>query len=192
MDQRFSHNQYELRRKVLKLFGKTLEIKGPDGEELFYCDQKAFKLKEDIRVYSNKKKEQELLSLKARNIIDFSAAYDVNDSSEDRKIGVLRRKGMSSTFIRDSWTLADAQENQIAEIKEDSAALGFIRRHTSVGSLIPQNIDITAGGSVVARLEQKFNPFIYKSVLKINDPSFDQRLGIAVQMVFACIEERQH
>ena len=192
MDQRFSYNQYELRRKMLKLFGKTLEIKGPNDEELFYCDQKAFKLKGDVRVYSNKQKDHELLSLKARKIIDFSAVYDVNDSVESKKIGVLKRKGLSSAFIRDVWTLADAQENQIAEIKEDSSALGFMRRHTSAGSWIPQKIDIIAGGSVVARLEQKFNPFIYKSVLKISDSSFDRRLGIAVQLIFACIEERQH
>ena len=39
-----------------------------------FCKMKAFKLREDIRVYTSEDATNELLSIQARQIIDFSAA----------------------------------------------------------------------------------------------------------------------
>ena len=46
-----------------------------------FSEQKMFRLREDIRVYSDESKSQEVLSIKARQILDFSAAYDVVDTA---------------------------------------------------------------------------------------------------------------
>ena len=35
----------------------------------------------------------ELMVIKARDILDFSAAYDVEDSTSNEKIGALKRHG---------------------------------------------------------------------------------------------------
>jgi len=47
---------------------------------------KKFKLKEDIRVYADENKNNEVLSLQARSIIDFSAAYDVYNTATHEKM----------------------------------------------------------------------------------------------------------
>ena len=68
---------YTIRRQVLKLLGAAFHLYNPAGEVVGYCKQAALKLKEDIRVYTDESCAQELLTIKARSIIDFSATYDI-------------------------------------------------------------------------------------------------------------------
>ena len=49
----FQHNTYLIRQKIFKLFGAAFHIYDPAGNVAFYSKQKAFKLKEDIRIYTN-------------------------------------------------------------------------------------------------------------------------------------------
>ena len=87
----FQHSLYTIRRKVFKILGGAFHIYGPAGELIGYSKQKAFKLKEDIRVFTDESCTVELLTIQARNIIDFSAAYDVTDPAGGGVIGTLRR-----------------------------------------------------------------------------------------------------
>lgn len=126
---------------------------------LAFSHQKAFKLKEDIRVYKDETQAEELFCIKARHIIDFSAAYDVIDSRTGAVVGTWRRKGFSS-LIRDAWELM-INEQVIGQLKEDSMALALVRRFLC--NLIPQHYDLKAlDGRGLARYAQHFNPFIFK------------------------------
>ena len=95
----FAADEYLIRRKVFTLLGAKFHVHDAAGNVVLFSEQKAFKLREDIRVYSDESKTEERLLIKARQIIDFSAAYDVVDARESRKIGALRRKGFSSLFM---------------------------------------------------------------------------------------------
>jgi hypothetical protein len=104
----FELDTYLIRRKVLKIFGGSFHTY--DGEQVVaFTKQKAFKLKEDIRIYSDESMQTELLSIQARQVIDFAAAYDIVDVEKGVKVGAARRKGFSSV-VRDSWILLDAQD----------------------------------------------------------------------------------
>jgi hypothetical protein len=92
----FQHTHYLVRRKIFKLFGAAFHIYDPSGKVAFYSKQKAFKLKEDIRVYTGEDMRTEVLTILARQILDFSAAYDVFDPATNRKVGALKRKGIKS------------------------------------------------------------------------------------------------
>ena len=72
----FQHRQYLLKRQVMALTGK-FRIYNPSGEMVMFSQQKMFKLKEDIRIYADETRTQEILSIQARNVLDFAAAYDV-------------------------------------------------------------------------------------------------------------------
>ena len=111
----FQFPGYLLLRQVFALTGK-FRFYDPSGNLVMFSEQKMFKLREDIRVYSDESKTQEVLSIKAQQIIDFSAAYDVVDTAYNQKIGTLRRKGWSS-MLRDEWQVLDANENQLAAIE---------------------------------------------------------------------------
>jgi hypothetical protein len=95
MNPAFQFDRYLLKRQVLALTGK-FRFYNPTGDLVLFSEQKMFKLKEDIRVFADESKTLEVLQIKARQIIDFSAAYDVFDSSLGQKVGVLRRRGLRS------------------------------------------------------------------------------------------------
>ena len=158
-----------------------------------FSEQKMFRLREDIRVYSDESKSQEVLSIKTRQILDFSAAYDVVDTALNQKIGVLRRKGLRS-LLRDEWEVLDANNNLIGKLFEDSIPMALLRRFL-LGSWLPQNYDITTtDGTRVADLKQRFHLFRYELDVDFRMDSnhrLDRRLGIAAGILLAAIEGKQ-
>jgi uncharacterized protein YxjI len=187
----FEFDRYLLKRQVLALAG-TFRYFDPAGNMLMYSQQKMFKLREDIRVFTDEAKSQEVLQIKARQIVDFSAAYDVIDSAYNQKVGVLRRKGMKS-ILRDEWEVLDANDQPIGILFEDSMGLAMLRR-LLLGTLLPQNYDITLHGQRVADLKQRFNPFRYELDVDFSfDPArtLDRRVGLAAGILLAAIEGRQ-
>jgi uncharacterized protein YxjI len=187
----FQFDQYLMKRQVFALTGK-LRFYNPTGQLALFCEQKMFKLREDIRLYADEKKTEEVLLVKARNIVDFAAAYDVMDPASGQKIGVLRRKGWKSMF-RDEWQVLDANDQQVGLVFEDSAWLAFLRR-ALLGSWLPQNYDMTLGNQRVADLKQRFNPFAYQMDVDFSMDTarvLDHRIGIAAAALLAIIEGRQ-
>ena len=157
-----------------------------------FSEQKMFKLREDIRVFSDESKSQEVLQIKARQIIDFSAAYDVIDSAYNQKVGVLRRKGMRS-ILRDEWEVLDNNDQLIGMLFEDSPGLAMLRR-LLLGSLLPQNYDMTVRDQRVADLKQRFNLFRYELDVDFSFDTarvLDRRVGLAAGILLAAIEGRQ-
>ena len=187
----FQHNQYLLKRQVFALAGK-FRVYDPAENLVLFSEQKMFRLREDIRVYSDESKSQELLTIQARQIIDFSAAYDVMDATTGEKVGVLRRKGWRS-LLRDEWEVLDASDQLRGLLFEDSVGLALLRR-LLLGSLLPQNYDITFGETRVADLRQRFNLFRYELDLDFSMDAartLDRRLGIAAGILLATIEGKQ-
>lgn len=187
----FDQQQYVIRRKVLKLVGAAFHVYDANGALAFYSEMKAFKLKEDIRVYADEAKQRELLYIQARQILDFSAAYDVVDSTTGAKVGALKRRGMRS-MLRDEWVLMDVADNEVGIIQEDSMAMALLRRFLS--TLIPQTYDMRIGDQLVAQFKQAFNPLVFKISLDFTPDVrglLDRRLGVAAAVLLAAIEGRQ-
>jgi hypothetical protein len=133
-----------------------------------------------------------LITIKARSIMDFSAAYDVYDSTTQQKVGMLKRKGLAS-IARDEWSVCDVNDVEYGKLIEDSMALALVRRLLT--NLIPQNYDLLIGGQRVIDYRQNFNPFNYNLTI---DRSFDKtgqvdpRMVIACAVLLAAIEGRQN
>ena len=191
MHNSFQFNQYVLKRQVFALSGK-LRFYNPQDQLVLFSEQKMFKLREDIRIYADEQKTQEVLAIKARQIIDFSAAYDVIDSTTGEKVGALRRKGLKS-ILRDEWEVLDANDRPFGMLFEDSMGLAVLRRLVA-GSLLPQNYDLTINNERVADLKQRFNLFRYEMDIDFsmdNTGKLDRRLGLAAAVLLAVIEGRQ-
>ena len=179
----FQHPTYLLRRQAIALTGR-FRFYDPMGNLVMFSEQKMFRLREDIRVYSGEDKSQEVLSIKARQIVDFSAAYDVVDTAMNQKVGALRRRGLRS-ILRDEWEVLDANDNVLGQLFEDSIALALLRR-LLLGSLLPQNYDMTFGETRVADLKQNFNPFRYELNLDFSmdvNRLLDRRIVVAVLLL---------
>jgi uncharacterized protein YxjI len=191
MTERFEHSTYLVRRKILKIFGAAFHIYDPDGNVAFYSKLKAFKMKEDIRVYTGEDMQEEVLVIQARKILDISAAYDVVDPTTNEKVGVLKRKGIKS-IMKDEWIFMDANDLEIGLIKEDSTFFALFRRFIS--SIIPQTYHGYIGDNLVCTFKQNFNPFVMKINLDFSPDTntlLDRRLGIAAAVLLTAIEGKQ-
>lgn len=195
MSQLFGANRYLVRRKILKLAGGAFHVYDETGAVVAYSEQKAFKLKEDIRIFADETKTVELLSIQARQVLDWSAAYDVTDSTTGEKVGALRRCGGKS-ILRDEWKFLDAEEREIGTLIEDSMGLALLRRLLT--NLVPQRYDVfmpdVTTGTKVANLDQNFNPFVYKLDVDFSFDQagrFDHRLGIAAAILLAAVEGKE-
>ncbi len=188
----FQHTHYLVRRKMFKLFGAAFHIYDPSGQVAFYSKQKAFKLKEDIRVYTGEDMRTEVLTILARQVLDFSAAYDVFDTATTKKVGALKRKGFKS-IVKDEWIIMDAEDREIGLIQEDSMLLALIRRFLT--NLIPQKYHGVVKGKQVCIFKQNFNPFVMKINLDYSldgEGLLDRRLGIAAAILLCAIEGKQN
>jgi len=159
-----------------------------------YCELKAFKLKEDIRIYTDEEKTTELISIKARSILDISAGYDVVDAQSGSSLGSYKRKGLKSLF-KDTYKLLDQEDQEYAELSEDSGLLALIRRFVPFANiLIPQIFHLRGndgGGSV--EYTQKMNPIVQRlTVTGAQSGGFDPRVVLAGGILLAAIEGKQN
>lgn len=176
---------------MLSIVGAKFHIYNANQELVMFSQMKAFKLKEDIRLYSDESMSEELLTIAARSLIDFSATYDVKDARTGEHIGSLRRKGLKS-ILKDEWLILNASEIEIGRIMEESKILALLRRFLS--ELIPQKYNVQISGNTVSTFKQNFNPFVTKINVDFSmDPgqTLDRRLGLAASVLLCAIEGKQ-
>ncbi len=187
----FAHDYYLFRKKVLQIFGGAFHAYDENGMLVLYSKQKAFKLKEDFRVYTDENQLQELLTIKTPQILDFGATYNVEDATTGQSVGAIRRKGIKSIF-KDEWIFLSSDGSEVGKLTETSVLGAIVSR---LIKLIPQTYVITsADGSIIAEIKQHFNPFVLKYSMSIfgSNGSIDRRLLISSGILLAAIEGRQN
>lgn len=190
----FAHSRYLVRRKVFKIFGGAFHLYDDAGNLLGYSKQKAFKLREDIRLFTDESMQHELLIIQARQVIDWGASYDVFDPQQRVKVGALRRRPFKS-MLRDEWTLLDPWDREIGMVQEESTFKALVRRFVELASLLmPQKYVVTIGNAPVATFQQNFNPFVFKLNVDLSMDAqgyLDRRLAVGAAILMAAIEGRQ-
>ncbi|HEY2158790.1 MAG TPA: hypothetical protein VGH33_24375 [Isosphaeraceae bacterium] len=190
----YLHDRFLARRQVFKLFGGAFHLYAEDGRLLAYSKQKAFRLKEDIRVFADEAMSVELLSIQADRIIDWSAAYQVYDGQSGEHYGTLRRKGWASLW-RDHWEILDDAGVVRGRVIEESGGLAFLRRmHEMAAMVIPQMFVIQVGDVTVGMMKQNFNPFVRKYAVDLTHDSetlLPRPLAVAAVILLLAIEGRQ-
>ncbi len=190
-----TNEQYTIRRKVFKIFGAAFHVYDEQGSVIGYCKQKAFKLREDIKLYTGEDMNDMLLSLNTQSIIDFGATYAVT-LPDGTSLGTMRRKGLKSSFVRDEWLVFDQSNNQIATVRETGSFAPFARRYIDFAAvLFPQRYEVTRArdGKNIAELRQHFNPLIFRLGVSIldEDDEIDDLLILGASCLIAAIEGRQ-
>lgn len=191
--------QYTIRRKFFQIFGAGFHIYDAQGKVVGFCKQKAFRIREDLRIFTDDSCSKQLLQVTTRSVWDISGVYTVLDEG-GQPIGALKRKGLTSMFFRDSWEIMGPDQRVIGTIQEDSGFLGVLRRlHEVFGLLFPQKFDVNdSAGRPIARYRQHFNPFVYRLGVALQAPGGegvndgpDELLLLAAACVIAAIEGRQ-
>jgi hypothetical protein len=183
----YAHDQVTCRRKILAI-APTFEIFDAQGRPLVYCQEKLFKIKDDIRIYSDASKQVELLRIGQRNIMDWAGIFDVTDPATGQRIGVLRRKGWRS-FARDEWHVHDMHDQPVGRILETGTA--WVRR---IFKFLPYTFAFLLGEQTVGVFDQHFTWIGYKATMNIggwqNTP-VDRRLAFAGALLLMAIEAKE-
>jgi hypothetical protein len=203
------YSQYkhlELRRKFFVLAGAKIHVSEPaSGAQVGYIQMKAWKLREDIRLYTGEDMQHEVFTIHAQSIIDFGNTYDVLEPATSQKLFSFRRKGFKSLFVRDHWDIFDTTGNAIGAVQETSSALALLRRWIGVipiaGELAdlvlmfaPQTYDVLltndSAQTQVAHLVHQRNPFIVRISLDTSmaPSSSDPRLTLAAGSLLSTID----
>ena len=155
-------NQYLIREKFLKIFGNKFHIMDENDQLYGFCEQKRFRIKEDIRLYDDESKNNEWLVIKQRNLVDAWGGFDIFDPKAGILLGTVRRKFWKS-ILRTKWQVLDPDGNDIGMLLEDSMAQAIARR-VFLGILPKKYTLHTMGNEKPITMRQKFNPIIKKSV----------------------------
>lgn len=181
-------NKFLVRKKIFNWLGEEFEVFDSNNRVVLFGKQKAFRLKEELRIFTDSSKEEEVMTIKARGIIDFSAVYDVVDSKTGKKLGAIQRKGFQS-LLKDEWHILDNNDEKVGAILEDNMTMALLRRFLT--NLIPQNFSIVIGETEICEIRQHFNPFVYKLDIIFKDNSIDKRLILAGAILLSLIDGRQ-
>jgi hypothetical protein len=117
-------NQYEV--STLGADGKSA------GDPICFVEQKRMKLKEDLRAFSDDSKTNEVFRVKAQQVFDPRARYDITDRAGQR-IGQLQ-KVFGKSLLRSTWRIYDAAGDQVGWAQERNFPVALFRR---VVGLIP-------------------------------------------------------
>ncbi len=113
-------------------------ITDKNGNYVAYVRQKMFKLKEDVLIYNDETRSQELFSIKADRWLDFNAIYSISDLKNKKNYGRLARKGMRS-FWKSHYEIFDENNNLKFTVSEDNAWIkiidGFVSEIPLIGML---------------------------------------------------------
>ena len=179
----------------MKILGEEFHIYPDDNQEdlIGYAKQKALKLKEDIRVFSDDSESQEILKIKARGVLDiWSQSYDFTDSNTGENIGGIQRQGGKS-LLQDSYSLYDSNNQKYGEVKEDSMMNALIRRFVPFAKFFfPQKFALSFPGQSPIYFTQKINPIIQKLMVEIQpENQIDRRVILGAAMIVIAIEGKQ-
>jgi uncharacterized protein YxjI len=186
--------RYVIREKLFKFLGNAFHIYGEGGSLVGYCKQRAFKLREDITIYTDESKSHPLVNMKARQVIDFAVTYDVTLPTGE-SLGSIRRRGMKS-LLRDAWSITGPAGEEVAGLTEDSGGAAFARRFVPGYTLINPavlHIDRLDTGTRIATLAARRNPFISRLGVTIDhdDEQVDDLIVLAAGCLYMIVRAQQ-
>jgi uncharacterized protein YxjI len=160
-----------------------------------FVRQKRMAIKEDIRFFADEKEVRELWRIKARSLMEFGGRYDVT-TPEGEKIGVLG-KVFGKSLLRSTWSIMDANEQELAIAKERSQFWAIVRRVVDVipyGDVVPILFHFT-----IDERDRHLGDFTRKIGIRdtytldlSGDPerTLDRRLAIALAIALDALQSR--
>lgn len=108
----------QLTFKVLAVAPQIL-LADAQGKSVAYIRQKMFKFKEEVGVFSDNSRSDQLFVIKADRIIDFSARYNFTFAENGAPVGSVKRQGMRSLW-RSQYEVADEAGENAMTLREEN------------------------------------------------------------------------
>jgi uncharacterized protein YxjI len=176
---------------------------GPDGkspgEPVCFVEQKRMKLKEDLRAFTDDTKTTEVFRIKAQQVWDPRARYDLTDP-QGQPIGQLQ-KVFGKSLLRSTWRIYDATGEEIAWARERSIWVALVRRLIGlvpfIGEFlellpIPYHFDYYKGDDRIGGLERilGLRDRYRLDVSGDTERTLDRRIAIALAIGLDALQAR--
>ena len=166
-----------------------------DGSPVAFVRQKRMAMKEDIRFYADESQTDELFRIKARALMEFGGRYDVTTPAGER-VGVLG-KVFGKSLLRSTWSIMDANEQELAIAKERSVPIAILRRAVDVvpyGDFIPIPFHFTIddGATHIGDLNRRFGvrDTYDLDVSGDTERRIDRRLAVSLGIALDALQSR--
>lgn len=189
----------EIRFKLLAI-ASQIWVRDGAGHLLCYVKQKAFKLKEAVKVYGDEAQTQLLYTIAADRVIDFSAEYHIADQA-GRPLGLVKRRGMRSLWrahydvARDGQVVFSIQEENpwvklfdglVGELPIIGMFTGYLL-HPAYG------VTESATGRVVRRVIKR--PALFEGLYRVEATGGlsedDERLALLAILMMLLLERQR-
>lgn len=161
----------DLRFKIVAI-APQISVTDAAGNLVYYVKQKAFKLREDVRVFADAEQTRELHRIAADRVLDISARYSVTDAGGN-ELGQVQRRGMRSLW-KAHYEMHRAG-GAVLEIREENGwvkvldgllgqvpVLGLFAGYVFNPSYVVTRVDT---GAPVARITKK--PALFEGLFRI-------------------------
>ncbi|GLZ32444.1 hypothetical protein Lesp02_46320 [Lentzea sp. NBRC 105346] len=167
---------------------------GVPGDLIAFVEQKRFKFKEQVTIYTDSSKSRVLAEFNARRVLDVGSEYDVTDEQQ-RPIGLFR-KDFGKSLLRSTWHVEQPGWGA-ATGAERSQGIAIFRR---VWNFLPWISDwpfpiryhfdfVTPNGTPAFSVDKK--TWVRDHYLvSILDPALDVRLVIAQAVALDALQSR--
>ncbi len=170
-----------------------------NGRMVAYVRSKLFKFKEDVQIFDNQDKTNELYRIKANKWLDWSAAYGFK-RADGSPLGRIARKGWRSLW-KAEYDLIDQNDQQQYKIQEDNGwvkvldsllgeipILGFFTGYLFNPSYSVLNLD----GKAVVSIKKQPSFFGRKFIVeKLVDIDIDDQERIMLGLMMMILLERR-
>ena len=190
------HDSFVLSQRIRPIVNQY-EIALADGSPVAFVEQKRFTFKEDIRFYSDDSRTQELMRIKARQVFDPRATYDVV-AADGSKIGEIQ-KVFGESLLRSTYRIEGP--GGTVKATERSMPVALLRRAVDfvpyVGSVadwlpIPYHFIFLRESEQIGELRRRMGiRDVYELDLSA-DPErvLDRRLALAVAVGMDALKAR--
>ncbi len=131
----------------------------------------------------------ELFRIQQQQIMDAWGNFAVVDSPTNTLLGYVRRRVLSSAFVRDEWEIRDPAQQLIGGIYE-STGRGLARKYVPGGALIPEKMTLELSGRPVAEINQRFKIVgdIWEIQCHAVPSNFDRRVLLGGALLMSLVE----
>jgi uncharacterized protein YxjI len=196
------HDRFFISQRIRPMVNQyEVSTLGPDeksaGEPICFVEQKRMKLKEDLRAFTDDSKTAEVFRIKAQQVWDPRARYDVTDAS-GQPIGQLA-KVFGKSLLRSTWRLHRTDGEEAGWARERSMFVALIRRFLGfipfVGDValpIPYHFDYFVQDERIGSLERiiGFRDRYRFDVAGDSGRAIDRRLLLALAVGMDALQAR--
>lgn len=187
---KWRQNFYRIRKKTLTV-GNKYWLEDQNSKIIGFCKQKLFKLKEDIRIYTDESMTQELFRIKQQQITDAWGNFAVIDSATNEKLGFVKRN-IVSAFVKDTWEVYNNFNQMVGKVEEKSTGHALARKYMPGGTLVPGKMHLMLNNQSIADVTQEFK--IIGDIWTMNchnvPDNFDRRVLLSCILLMGLIERR--